>query len=127
MPNNMTFLKIGSTDVSGWIDKQSYQVNSEDVYENWTDGNWITHRVIARQRISGSCKAGFSKAADFAAFRQLLTTERQPDGWYTVTVYVNSTGATETIQAYLDVEGDDRWDLLNSRQWQVQEIRITGR
>lgn len=127
MANNMTFLQIGSTNVTGWINPQTYQVNSEDVYSTWTDGNWVDHRVVVRQRVSGECEAGFSKAADFAAFRQLLDSERQADGYYTITCYVNNTGETVTIQAFLDVEGEDKWDLANSRQWQVQQIKITGR
>ena len=127
MSNTMSFLTIGSTDCSAWVDKQSYEMNSEDVFETWTDANWVDHRVVVRQRIRGKVKLGFSSAADFATFTALLSSARQADGYYNVTAYVNNTGATATFNAFIDPTDENKWDLLNSRQWQVQTLTITGR
>lgn len=121
------FFKIGSTDLTPWENIQDHAVNRADVYETWTDGNWIDHRVIARTRISGTVKLGFQNAADFAAFTALLSSARDPEGFYPVTVYCANTGTLETIDAFLDVTQADKWDLHNSRQWQVATVKITGR
>ncbi|MBR2697522.1 MAG: hypothetical protein IKE76_02945 [Clostridia bacterium] len=121
------FFKIGATDVTPWIDIQNYEMNREDVYTSWTDGNWVEHRVIARTRIAGEFKAGFDKATDFAAFMTLLQTAKTAGGYYSVTAYCNNTGTTETFDAYLDTEDADKWDLVNGRQWQVVTVQVTGR
>lgn len=124
----MTFFKIGTTDLTPWVNIQNYDVNQEPLYESWTDGNWRERRSIVRQRIGGTLKLGFSAAADFAMFMGLLASQRhEPEGYYDVTLYVNNTGQTVTLEAYLDVSGADKWDLVNHRQWQVQTLTITGR
>lgn len=122
------FFKIDTTDISAYIDVQSYAVNRKDVFEEWEDGNWITHRVIARTRYSGSFQAGFASAADFTAFMTLLSTKKNADGYYPVTAYINNTGTTETFNAFLDVANDDdKWDAKHSRQWQVSTVAVTQR
>ena len=122
------FFKIDTTDITAYIDVQSYAVNREDVFEEWEDGNWITHRVIARTRYTGSFQAGFASAADFTAFMTLLNTKKNADGYYPVTAYINNTGTTETFNAFLDVANDDdKWDSVNSRQWQVTTVTVTQR
>lgn len=127
MANSMTFFQIGTVNLTAWVNTRDYEMNSEDVYETWTDANWTDHRVIARQRITGKVKLGFSKPADFAAFIAAMSSQRQAGGYYSVTAYVNNTGATATFDAYIDTADADNWDLLNSRQWQVQTLTVTGR
>lgn len=121
------FFKIGTTDLTAWEDIQSHEVNRDDVFETWTDGNWVDHRVIARTRISGKVILGFSKAADFAAFTALLSSQKDAEGFHAITVYCQNTGTLETINAFLDVSTEAKWDLINGRQWQVATIKITGR
>lgn len=122
------FFKIGTTDLTPWVDIQSYAVNREDVYEEWDDGNWVTHRKIARTRYAGSFQLGFAKTTEFAAFTALLTSQRDAGGYYSVTAYINNLGTTATFDAYLDmVNEEDRWDPVNSRQWQVTTVQLTGR
>lgn len=121
------FFKIGSSDWTAWEDIQSHDVQREDVCETWTDGNWVDHRVIARTRISGKVQLGFFRAADFAAFAAQLSSAKDAEGYYSITVYCQTTGTMETINAYLDVSTEAKWDLTNGRQWQVATIKITGR
>lgn len=125
MPN--VFFKIANTDLTRFEDIQNHAVDREDIFETWTDGNWIDHRVIVRTRISGKVTLGFSDAADFTAFVNLMQTAKTADGYYPVTVYCRNTGTTETFNAFLDVAGGDKWDLKNGRQWQTATVTITGR
>lgn len=121
------FFKISSTDLTAYEDIQNHDVNREDIYDTWVDGNWITHRVIARTRISGTVKLGFRSATDFSTFMTLLGSAKDAEGYYPISVYCNNTGTTETVNAFLDVSGADKWDAANSRQWQVVTIAISQR
>ena len=122
------FFKIDSTDLTAYVDIQSYAVNREDVYEEWDDSNWVTHREIARTRYSGTFRLGFSSSAAFSTFTTLLSTAKKAGGYFSVTAYINNLGTTATFDAYLDmVNEEDRWDPINSRQWQVTTVQLTGR
>lgn len=124
---SMIFFKIGSTDLTEFADIQNYLVNKADVYQDWTDGNWVDHREIVRTRISGTITLGFKKATDWSAFLALLTAQRNAAGYYPITLYVNNTGQTETVDAFLDLSGSGKWDLLNSRFWRVITVTVTQR
>lgn len=125
------FFKLGSSsssgDLSAFADIQNYNVNKADVYQDWTDGNWISHREIVRTRISGTVTLGFKTATDWNAFISLLNSTRTAAGYFPVTVWVNNTGASESIDAFLDLAGTGKWDLANNRFWRVITISVTQR
>lgn len=123
----MVFFKIGTTDLSAYADIQNYNVNKEDIYQEWTDGNWIARREIERTRITGTLQLGFKTSSSWSDFLALLAEQKTDAGYYPVTVYVNNTGTTETINAFLDMTNTSRWDLVNDRFWRVQEINIYER
>lgn len=124
---NMMFFKIGSTDLSQYADIQNYNINEADVFQSWTDGNWIDHRDMVRTRITGTVLLGFKTAASWSAFQTLLASQRNAAGYYPVTLYVNNTGTTETIDAFLDMTNATKWDLVNDRFWRVQTVKVTER
>lgn len=124
---NMMFFKIGSTDLSQYADIQNYNINEADVFQSWTDGNWIDHRDMVRTRITGTVLLGFKTAASWSAFQTLLASQRNAAGYYPVTLYVNNTGTTETIDAFLDMTNATKWDLVNDRFWRVQTVTVTER
>ena len=124
---SMIFFKIGTTDLTEYADIQNHNVNKEDVYQDWTDGNWIVHRDIVRTRISGSFQLGFKDSTAWTSFLTLLSTQKNAAGYYQVTVYVNNTGAEETINAFLDLQATGKWDIINSRFWRVVTVNLTQR
>ena len=123
-PNLFT---IGTTDLTQWERTEEHDVNREDVYEVWTDGNWVDHRVTARTRISGTVVLSFSRAADFSSFLSLLSTARDEEGYYPISVYCSNTGTVETINAYLDIAGETRWNLVAPTKHNTVTVQITGR
>lgn len=123
----MTFFQIGSTDLTSFADIQNYSINKEDVYQEWTDGNWINHREIARTRISGTVQLGFKTAQSWTAFQTLLAAQKNAAGYFPVTLFVNNTGTTETIDAFLDMTNISKWDLVNDRFWRVQTVKVSQR
>lgn len=124
---SMVFFKIGTTDLTNYADIQNFSINKQDVVQEWTDGNWIVHREIARTRISGSFQLGFKDATAWSNFLTLLTSQKNAAGYYPVTVYVNNTGAAETINAFLDLQTEGKWDLLNSRFWRIVTVNVMER
>lgn len=127
MANNMVFFKIGNTDLTQYVDIQNYDINEESVFEEWQDGNWVTHRVSIRTRKSGTVVLGFKTVSDFNTFVSLLSSQRNADGYYSVTAYINNTGATATFNAFVDTQNAAKWDLLNNRQWLVQTLTVFER
>lgn len=118
---------ISTTDLTQFEDLESHDVNRTDVYTTWTDGNWVDHRVIARTRISGSVSLKFKREADFNNFISLLSSARNAEGYYPITVWCSNTGTTETINAFLDVVGETKWDVTAPIKWQGVTVNITGR
>ena len=121
-------VKIGTTDVTEFVNYQDYKMQKQDVVTSWTDGNWRDRQTIARTRISGTFKVGFRTVTDFESFLALLAANRDPDeGFYDMTVYVSNTGEIAQIDAYLELVGEAKWDLVNGRQWIVQTISVEER
>ena len=119
--------KIGTTDLTKWEKTEEHDVNRVDVFEEWTDGNWINHRVIARTNISGEVVLSFAREADFANFISLLSSARDADGYYPVTVWCSNTGTTETINAFLDISGETQWDVTAPIKHHDITVAITQR
>jgi len=123
----MIFFKVGSKDLTEFVDIQNYDMQEADIYQTWTDGNWVDHREIVRTRIQGTVKLGIRNAEDFSAFVALMVSEKQEAGHYPVTAYVSNTGATVTFDAFIDRKDEDKWDLVNRRQWQAQTLTVIER
>ena len=119
--------KIGSTDLTKYEDAEKHDVNRSDVYETWTDGNWIEHRVIARTKITGKVVLKFERLSDFQTVTSLLSSQRNADGYYSISVFCSNTGTLETINAFLDYAGETKWDVTVPLKWQSLTINITGR
>lgn len=121
------FFQIGVKDLTPYEDIQNHDVNKVEIFQSWTDGNWIERRAVIRSRIEGRVTLGFASAEDFQEFTVLLNSQRQADGFYYVTVYVQNTGETASIEAYVEPQGAAKWDIVNSRQWITQTLTITER
>lgn len=119
--------KISTTDLTPWEKTAEHSVNRDDVFEEWTDGNWITHRVISRTRISGTVQLSFAKQTDFESFMALMVSARNANGYYPITVYCSNTGTTEAINAFLDITGDTKWDVTAPIKHHTIAVAITQR
>ncbi len=118
---------ISTTDLTAFEQTENHDVNRVDVYETWTDANWNDHRVIARTRVGGTVVLSFSRESDYNAFLTLLTSARDAEGFYPISVYCSNTGTTETLNAFLDVTGATAWDVTAPIKHQTVTVAITGR
>lgn len=119
--------KISTTDLTKWEYTEQHEVNRDDVYTTWTDGNWVEHREIVRTRITGTVVLGFKRETEFTAFMTLLTTARDVNGYYPITVWCSNTNTSETINAFLDIEGDTVWDVTAPIKYHKITVSIHGR
>ena len=67
-----TYAVIANTDISKNIIKDTYKVNTEPVFESWTDGNFREHRIYIRDRVKGSFDVIFFDD-DNGAYQDFLT------------------------------------------------------
>lgn len=118
---------IGTTDLTKFEDKESHDVNRTDIFEAWTDGNWNEHRVIARTKVSGTVVLSFSRLSDYSAFLALMTSERNPNGYYPIKVWCSNTNTTESLNAFLDIVGETKWDVTAPIKHNTVTVQITGR
>lgn len=121
-----TLFMINTNDLSKYVDPEEYEVNRFDVYEEWTDGNLIDHRVITRTRITGRIYLKL-KDADFTTVKGLLASERNANGYYPISIYCSNTGTLESINAFLDYEAEDKWDVTAPLHFHGLTIEITQR
>ena len=119
----------GSLDVTPFIVLNTYNVSSQPVYDEWTDGNCHTRRSVKRRRLEGSFSVKFFKVADYQNF--LLAVEQQrAEGfdYITVNAYDNKSRSVKTsVNVYLDYEMPDLEPSVGYSFNEEVEITVTER
>lgn len=123
----MVLFKIGDTDITRFIDIQNFDVNREEIFESWTDGNLREHRNSVRSKISGSFPVGFSSYADRQTFTDLLNSARLPDGYFNITSSVNNLPTVAEYEAFIETTAAGKYDPLNDRVWLEMTVTVTER
>ncbi len=97
--------KIGTTDLTGNVVQNTWNVNNLPVYKEYKDANEETHRRFLRNKISGKFEMVFPDVAGYLSFKNLLENNRSASN-HTVacTVYDNMSGTQVTISAFIDYE-----------------------
>lgn len=67
-------------DFTDCITFPSYDVNYEDINEDWDDANYTTHRIRVRKRVTGKFSMLFDSLARYNQFMQLLKWSRERNG-----------------------------------------------
>lgn len=119
--------KIDTTDLTPWEKTSEHDANKTEVWEEWTDGNLVTHRVVSRTRVTGKVILNFSRLTDYTAFLTLLSTKRTVNGYYPVSIYCSNTDTLETVNAFMDVSGDTQFDVTAPIKHYSVTISITER
>jgi len=73
-------LDITWEDFTDCIKLPSYNVNSNDVNEDWDDANYTTHRIVARKKIEGKFEMIFPSIERQKYFFYLLDKSRELNG-----------------------------------------------
>ena len=123
----MELFRIGSTDYTNDIVVPSYEVNSQDIYDEWKDANKIKHRHIFRQKISGSFIMKFKSKERYIEFIRVLEEKKTIEGYIPITVYSNNTNKTKEINAFITIEPANEMPLFRKYDYDGMEVTIEER
>lgn len=122
-------LIINGVDYTPYIVKDSYDINTSDIYESWKDGNSLEHRVIIAQKVSGSVQivcteqGDWLRAADYIADLAAAT----DNGVLTALVFVPSLNTSRVIECYYENTNVNHIKSLGGKFTDVFELKITER
>ena len=85
----MVLAKLGTTDITNYINESSYKVDSVPVEHTWVDANYVTHTDELRRRIEGSFELAFRTDQQYNDFLTLLNSCKSGN-LLRITVYVAS-------------------------------------
>ena len=94
---------VNGVNITPYINRKTYKMNSKDIYETWDNANFVETRIFVRTRISGQFEVAVygRNSIDYDAFMEIWDNAVE-DGIVTLGVYVQNTGKFEAIEAYYD-------------------------
>lgn len=97
---------VNGTNITPYINRKTYKMNQEDIYESWENANMIESRILIRTRIKGSFEVSVygRNDMDYEAFLSLWNSAVD-NGVVTIGVYVQNTNEFEAIEAYYKTSG----------------------
>lgn len=133
----MEIFKIGSVDLSTNVVVPDYKVNRIPDYDSYEDCDYITHKFIKRQKVSGEFSLKFHSMDDFdvdgqvvhgyRTFVNLMNDSVHTDGSYTVTLYLNNTLDQYTGTFDLTYEASDSIPLYGIKDTETIKVTVTER
>lgn len=120
-----TYAVIANTDISKNIIKDTYKVNTEPVFESWTDGNFREHRIYIRDRVKGSFDVIFfdednGAYQDFLDLLDSATTNRV----LTLGLFVVNESKFEVFEVYYTIEQSQHAETIDGRMVNKMKIHI---
>lgn len=93
---------ISGLDISKHIIVGSYEVNNEDIFNSWEDGNRVEHRDYIRTKAVGKCSLLFSTIEEYQEFVEHMRIHRiHNGGYYNCTIKVINGDAEYSGKFYL--------------------------
>lgn len=124
----MQLCTVNGVDLTPFIDKETYSVNSEPMYESWQDGNFVEHRIYARTKIKGTFEVnlfGF-KSMTYATF---LTNWNAAvtNNVVTIGLRVGNDNSFQAISAYYTFSSVEHKELLDGTIYDKVTVTIEER
>lgn len=122
---NEILATLNGTDITKYIIKDTYDVNTEPVFESWQDGNFKEHRVYIRDRVKGSFDVIFfdddnGAYQDFLDLLASVTVNRVT----TIGLYVLNTSRTELFQVYYTIKAAQHAETTDGRMVNKMTINL---
>lgn len=96
----MNTITINGHNIAQYIVDGSYQMDAEDQYLSWQDGNFTEHRIIVTSKVKGSfdiaCHDDGLSLPDLMGY----IAEGETNGVILCGVYVTNKGTNKAINAY---------------------------
>ena len=116
---------IGGTDITKYIIKDSYDINSEPVYQSWQDGNFREHRIYTRDRIEGDFEVIFFDEDNgaYEDFLELLAGSTS-NHLTTMGLFVLNDSSFEALQAYVHITAKQHAETSDGRMVNKMTLKI---
>ena len=120
MANDVIF-KLNNIDFSGNVVANDYNVNYENVFQEWIDGGQVKHKDIIRRRLVGSFQMYFEDTTSLEVFLTALSTSKTNASTYPVNLKANNEGVGVLRSAYVFIDlkpvrrrrnNDDAFDVF---------------
>lgn len=123
-----TLVIVNNTDITPYIDWASYALASQDIFQSWTDGNFVEHRIYSRARISGSFRVWLcgKNGMDVDAFMELWNAATN-NHITTLGVYDNVSNSIKVINAYCNIIPQSHREMVNGNYFDILTIEVTER
>ncbi len=123
----MNNIIIGTSNITGHIIADSYQMDAEDLYESWRDGNYVEHRIITASKVRGSFEvACCDKDYTFSDFMDVINTADN-NGVLTCAVFVTNKNEMKAISAYYSISNEKHELMADGSFLDVLKIELTER
>ena len=119
----MQLAVVNGNDITKYIDKDTFQVNSSDVYESWQNANFVEKRIFVRKRVEGQFEIRCGKGLTLANFISNWNSA-VVNGVVTMGVWVQNDNRLAAIQAFYSFEGQEHVELDNGAFYDRLVIKI---
>lgn len=120
---------VNSTDITNYIIKDTYEINSEPVYTSWEDANYVEHRVYVRDKVRGSFEVitfGTTPRTALVAFLNILKAATS-NNVLTIGLYVENEGTFQALNCFYTVESTQHSVTNDGRYVDRAKISIEER
>lgn len=123
-----TLVVVNNTDITPYIDWNSYKMISNDVYKSWENANYVEHRIYTRSKVKGSFRVWLCgiNDMDIDAFMELWNGATN-NHITTLGVYVQTENRIKAINAYCDIKPDSHKEMINGNYFDVLTVEVTER
>lgn len=122
----MVLATVNGVDITPYLNKKNYKINSEKEYESWQDGNFVEHRVYVRSRVQGSFEVAVwgRDGMDYNAFLNNWNAA-VTNNVVTIGLFCLNENRFRAIQAYYEIDSKKHESLINGNYFDKVTIKIT--
>lgn len=119
--------KLNTTDYSAHVVAESYVINYEDVYQEWTDGGQIKHRDVIGRKLRGTMQLYFKSQSDLQTFLTALVNCKTTASTYPVQLKANNDTVDSLVASknvFLDFKPVRKRDATWADVFEVFEVTV---
>ena len=119
--------KLNTTDYSAHVVAESYAINYEDVYQEWTDGGQVKHRDVIGRKLRGTMQMYFKSQSDLQTFLAALVNCKTTASTYPVQLKANNDTVDSLVASknvFLDFKPVRKRDATWADVFEVFEVTV---
>lgn len=122
-----TIFKLNDVDYSEHVVAESYNVNYEDVYKEWTDGGQVKHRDVVARKLRGTFQMYFKTEANMQSWLNALVACKTDFNTYPVKLKANNdtvNSLTASKNMFIDFKPVRKRDAAWNDVFEVFEVTV---